>query len=64
MTREYPSDPPPLTRVVFLIDDLHRPNGIVSATDLLATEMRRRGLDVDLWCFGPCDDDLRDATTS
>lgn len=60
MTREYPSDPPPLTRVVFLIDDLHRPNGIVSATDLLATEMRRRGLDVDLWCFGPCDDDLRD----
>ena len=48
MTREYPSDPPPLTRVVFLIDDLHRPNGIVSATDLLATEMRRRGLDMDL----------------
>lgn len=52
---------PPLRKVVFAINDLHRPNGIVSATDLLATEMRARGLDVDIWCFGACDSDLRTA---
>jgi len=51
---------PPLERVVFLMNDMHRPNGIVSATDLLATEMRARGLPVDIWCFGACDPDLRE----
>lgn len=50
----------PLRRVVFLMNDMHRPNGIVSATDLLATEMRARGLAVDIWCFGACDPELRE----
>ena len=49
-----------LRRVVFLMNDMHRPNGIVSATDLLATEMRARGLAVDIWCFGACDPELRE----
>ena len=49
-----------LRRVVFLMNDMHRPNGIVSATDLLAAEMRARGLAVDIWCFGACDPELRE----
>ena len=42
------------------MNDMHRPNGIVSATDLLAAEMRARGLAVDIWCFGACDPELRE----
>lgn len=53
-----PSGPPPLTRVVFAIDNLHRPNGIVTCVDLLAPRMRERGLDVDILCFGACDPEL------
>lgn len=48
----------PPKRVVFLMDDLHRPNGIVSATDLLATELEARGCEVEIWCFGRCDADF------
>jgi len=29
-------------------------------TDLLAAEMRARGLAVDIWCFGACDPELRE----
>lgn len=53
-----PSSRPSLTRVVFVIDNLHRPNGIVSCVDLLAEQMRRQGLSVDILCFGACDPEL------
>lgn len=43
------------------MDDLHRPNGIVSAVDLLASHMRQRGLRVDLLCFGPCDEEFKES---
>lgn len=56
MSTTAPRPLPP--RVVIVIDDLHRPNGIVSCMDLLAGQMRQEGMEVDILCFGPCDPDL------
>ncbi|MBF0697236.1 glycosyltransferase [Actinomyces bowdenii] len=56
MSTTAPRPLPP--RVVVVIDDLHRPNGIVSCVDLLAGQMLQEGIVVDILCFGPCDPDL------
>ncbi|WP_341461296.1 glycosyltransferase [Actinomyces urogenitalis] len=45
--------------VIFLTDNLERPNGIVSSVCLLAEEFSRRGCMVELWTFRTCDEEIR-----
>ena len=53
-------DSRPLPRqVVFLVNHLKRPNGIVTSVCLLAEEFRRRGSDVEIWNFWECDRSIR-----
>lgn len=47
------------SRVVFVVDNLLRPNGIVSSVVMLARAFEAEEIPTEIWAFGPVEEELR-----